>query len=509
MPVTLVHSPRGVPSERILLIGGFQADFYAALRESQWLVEEFLDGREALAAAPRLDYGVVVCSLRMSGAWGLDVLGAILTADPLTPVIMSTHESNPKVIVESMRRGAFDYVIEPYQDVPYVMRVLEQAVRRRMAMREGRALSARLKSGAGSFLDDLVGHAPALQELCARIRQVAPAHSPVLVEGESGVGKELVARAIHQGSVRRTGPFVAVHCGAIPETLLESELFGHEKGAFTGADGTRVGVFEAAHGGTLFLDEIGLTSPACQAKLLRALESGAIRRVGATRELPVDVRVVSASNESLDRLVASGRFRQDLFFRLNVVSLRVPPLRERREDIPLLCQHFAERFAREAGKPFEAFSQAALEALQRHAFPGNVRELRNLVERAVVFSQGPVIGTAELPEAIRALALLPAEPQPPGMREAYLALTSGPAAPSLDERLAAIEKTLIEQALALRDGNRSQAATLLKINRTTLLQKMVRLGLSEAPERKPKGSGTGRQRRKPRQPAVRKRRGRR
>lgn len=492
-----------------MLIGGFQQDFYAALRESPWLVEEFLEGREALAAAPRLDYGVVVCSLRMAGAWGFDVLDAILKADPFTPVIMSTHESNPKVIVEAMHRGAFDYVIEPYPDVPYVMSVLERAVRRRAALRQGRALSAQLKSGETSFLDELIGRSPALQELCARIRQVSSAQSPVLVEGESGAGKELVARAIHRGSARCTGPFVAVHCGAIPETLLESELFGHEKGAFTGADGTRVGVFEAAHGGTLFLDEIGLTSPACQAKLLRALESGAIRRVGATRELPVDVRIVSATNEPLEGLAASGRFRQDLFFRLNVVSLRVPPLRERRDDIPLLCQHFAERFAREAGKPFEAFSQAALEALQRHSFPGNVRELRNLVERAVVFSQGPVIGTAELPEAIRALALLPAEPQPPGMREAYLALTSGPAAPSLDERLDAIEKTLIEQALALRNGNRSQAAMLLKINRTTLLQKMVRLGLAEAPVGKAKESRVARQRRRPRQPVARKRRDRR
>ncbi|MBI3830714.1 MAG: sigma-54-dependent Fis family transcriptional regulator [Planctomycetes bacterium] len=483
MPVTLVHKPKGVPAERVLVIGGFQPDFYLALRQTPWLVEEILDGAEALADAARRDYGVVVCSLRMRNTWGLDVLDAILKADPLTPVIMSTGEQSPKIVVEAMQRGAFDYVIEPYADLAYVIGVIGRAVRRRAAVRRGHAIREELQSAGASFLHELVGLSEALRELCERIRQVAPAHSPVLIEGESGSGKELVARAIHMGSARRHGPFVAVHCGAIPESLLESELFGHEKGAFTGAESTRVGVFEAAHDGTLFLDEIGLTSPACQAKLLRALESGAIRRVGANRELPVDVRFVSATNEPLDGLVAGKRFRQDLFFRLNVVGLRVPALRERREDIPLLCHHFAERFAKEAGKPFEAFSQAALDALQAYSFPGNVRELRNVIERAVVFARGPVIGTAELPEAIRNLGRTAPEPATgpadAGLREAYLSLSSGPGSMGLYERLAAVERTMIEQALVLSKGNRSHAAKLLRIKRTTLLQKLARQGLAE------------------------------
>lgn len=487
MPVKVIHKPKARDAERVLLIGGFQEDFYAPLRETAWHVEEIVDGREALEHAARREYGVVVCSLRMEGAWGMDVLDAILKADPRTPVIMSTHEQSPKIVVEAMQRGAFDYVIEPYADIPYVLRVIERAVRRRGALRQGRVLRETLKASDASFLDELVGRSPALRELCERIRQVAPAQAPVLVEGESGAGKELVARAVHKGSARRHGPFIAVHCGAIPESLLESELFGHEKGAFTGADATRVGVFEAANGGTLFLDEIGLTSPACQARLLRVLESGAIRRVGANREFPVDVRVVSATNEPLAGLVDAKRFRQDLFFRLNVVSLRVPALRERREDIPLLCHFFAEKSAAEAGKPFEAFSLAALDALQAYAFPGNVRELRNVVERAVVFSRGPVIGTPELPEQIRNLAARAPEAggeSPASLltaRDAYLALNSGKDGPSLDERLLAIERTLIEEALGICDGNRSRAAKLLKINRTTLLQKMARLKLDVRP----------------------------
>ena len=299
MPLTLLHRPKGTPEERLLLIGGFGPEFCDTLKQTRWLVEEVLDGGEALAQAARLEYGVVLCSLRMTGAWGLDVLDAILKADPLTPVIMSTHERSPKVIVEAMQRGAFDYVTEPYEDNAHVVNVLRRAVKRRAALRRAQALHAELGSAGGAPLDELIGRSPAMRELCARIRQVAPAQSPVLIEGESGSGKELVARAIHQCSPRRHGPFVEVHCGAIPETLLESELFGHEKGAFTGAESTRIGVFEAAHGGTLFLDEIGLTSPNCQAKLLRALEAGAIRRVGASRELSVDARVLSATNEPL------------------------------------------------------------------------------------------------------------------------------------------------------------------------------------------------------------------
>ena len=499
MPYQVIYRPKGAPEERLLLVGVFQDDLYAALRRKSWLVEQVLDGREALQEAARREYGVVLCSLRMDGAWGLDVLEAILKADPLTPVLISTHERNPRIVVEAMRRGAFDYVVEPYADLAYVLDALARAVRHRAALRRGRALREELGRGTGPLFAELLGRSDALRELCERVRQVAPAPAPVLLEGESGAGKELVARALHQGGTRRHGPFVAVHCGAISESLLESELFGHEKGAFTGAESTRVGVFEAARGGTLFLDEIGHTSPACQTKLLRVLESNAIRRVGASRELGVDVRVLSATNAPLAGLVAAGRFRQDLFYRLNVITLRVPSLRERREDIPLLSHAFAERFAQEAGKPFAAFTDAALAALAAHPFPGNVRELRNAIERAVVFSRGPVIGSADLPESFRNPLPRPgAEEEYAGgvdsrgalsemaAREANRVLSGVPAAPSLETCLAQIEKSCIERALLLSGGNRSRAAKLLKLKRTTLLQKMARLDLggSKVPRRR-------------------------
>lgn len=501
MPYIVLHQPKK-PRERLLLIGGFQPDLYAALKKSDLLVEEVLDGKEALDCAPQRQYGVVLCSLRMEGAWGIDVMDAILKADPSTQNIISTAEQSPQVVAEAMRRGAFDYIIEPYQDIPEVMRIIERAVARRATLREGKRMREALAGGEARFFEELVGRSELLRELCEQIRQVAPAISPVLVEGPSGSGKELVARAIHGASLRRGQPFISVNCGAIAENLLESELFGHEKGAFTGADSTRVGLFEEAHGGTLFLDEIGLTSPGCQGKLLRVLENGLIRRVGASRELQTDVRVVAATNVPLQQLVDSKRFREDLFYRLNVVALRVPSLAERREDIPLLSYHLAGRFAAAAKKPFEAFSQAALNALTAYAFPGNVRELRNVVERAVVFSRGPLIGTQDLPEQIRRLADAgaPAESvvsdDARAARDAYMLTGTADGNLSLDDRLARIEKSLIKDALNKSRGNRSKAARLLKINRTTLLQKMARLGLAEknasrkgAKARRTKGPG--------------------
>jgi DNA-binding NtrC family response regulator len=496
-------SPKGAFRERLLLIGGFQPEFYEALKKTDLFVEEVLDGAEALACAAQREYGVVVCSLRMAGAWGLDVLDAILKADPSTPVIMSTAEQSPQVVVEAMRRGAFDYVIEPYVDLPGILRVIDRAVARRLALRDGKRLRDMLAGKEVRFFEDLVGNSTPLRELCEQVRQVAPTLSPVLIEGPSGSGKELIARAIHGAGARRGQAFISVNCGAIPENLLESELFGHEKGAFTGADSTRVGLFEEAHGGTLFLDEIGLMSPPCQGKLLRVLEGGVIRRVGASREFQVDVRVVAATNEPLHELAAQKRFREDLFYRLNVVALRVPSLAERREDVPLLSYHLAERFSKAAKKPFEAFSPKALAALSAYQFPGNVRELRNIVERAVVFSRGPVIGLQDLPEQIRRLAELPesavASEAATAARDAHV-LNASAHDMGLDERLRRIELELIKDALRRAKGNHSQAAKLLQIKRTTLLQKLARLGLAKDRSR-PKIRGVAKRRKlKPARP---------
>ena len=494
MPYVVVHRPAGTPRERLLLIGGFQPDFYDALKKTNLLVEEVLDGKEALEFAAQRDYGIVLCSLWMDGAWGLDVVDAILAADATTPIILSTHEQRPQMVVEAMRRGAFDYLIEPYTNLDDVLRVIERAILRRRTLRDGRKMRELLAGKEVRFFDELVGRSPLLRELCEQMRQVAPAASPVLIEGPSGSGKELVARAVHASSARRGLAFVSVNCGAMPENLLESELFGHEKGAFTGADSTRVGLFEEAHGGTLFLDEIGLMSPVCQGKLLRVLEDGVIRRVGASREFKVDVRIVAATNEPLSQLVKTRRFREDLFYRLNVMTLNVPGLADRREDIPLLSYHFAERFATAAQKSFEAFSPQALAALCAYSFPGNVRELRNFVERAVVFSRGAVITLQDLPDAIRRLDPDSADAthSPSDFvsaeRETHL-LKSGRSSAGLDERLERIETALIADALRQSKNNRSHAAKLLKIKRTTLLQKMMRLGLAEKKPRRPAKSG--------------------
>ncbi|MCK6474477.1 MAG: sigma-54 dependent transcriptional regulator [Planctomycetes bacterium] len=501
MALVTLHRPKGTPRERLLLIGGFAKPLYEALQKTGLLIEEILDGKEALDGAAQRTYGVVLCSLRMQTAWGIDVLDAILKADPHTPVIISTWERSPKVVVEAMQHGAYDYLIEPVAEFGELLDTIERAVRHRAARMKGRRLREELEAGEGRYFEEIVGRSAALGELCGRIRQAAAARTPVLIEGESGSGKELVARALHRASPAARGPFVAIHCGAIPENLLESELFGHEKGAFTGAESTRVGVFEEAHGGTLFLDEIGLTSPACQGKLLRVLETGAIRRVGASREFKVDVRIVSATNEPLDTLVESGRFRADLLYRLNVVTLRVPPLRERPADIEPLAYHFAQRFALASGKPFEAFSAQAVDALHAYAYPGNVRELRNLVERAVVFSRGPVVRRADLPEPLRHLGLgeSPDEAPRPG-GDAYataklFSLDDGNGL-SLDERLARAERALIEDALRRTGGNRTRAAKLLKIKRTTLVEKLARLEAPAANGRLPSKKG-----RKPRRTA--------
>ncbi|HYF51170.1 MAG TPA: sigma-54 dependent transcriptional regulator [Planctomycetota bacterium] len=483
MPLSVVHRPKS-PKECVLLLGGFTESFYNLLKTKPWTVEEVIHGGESMKIAPEHPAGVIVCSLRMEGAWGLDVLDAILKADPLKPVIISTHERDPRVVVDSMQRGAFDYVTEPYESDEAVVSIIERAVSRRAALRDARSQREALKQRPGA-LSGLIGSSAALKQLCDEIRQVAPTPTPVLIEGPSGSGKELVARALHDASRRAGQPFVAVNCGAIAENLLESELFGHEKGAFTGADSTRVGLFEEANGGTLFLDEIGLMSSACQGKLLRTLETGNVRRVGASREFKVDVRVVAATNEPLSGLVQHKRFREDLFYRLNVVTLRVPPLSDRREDIASLSYHFALRFAQASGKAFEAFTPEALDALQAYSFPGNVRELRNIVERAVVFSRGPVISAHDLPETIRPRNDKPQDEISADARLAHL-LTElmRQEADGLDEQLEQIERALILQALKNTDGNRSEAARRLKIQRTTLLQKMERLGLANWPETK-------------------------
>ncbi len=413
-----------------------------------WQVVTLTDGREVLdrlARGARPD--LVVSDIRMAEVGGLEVTEAFQRDAPDVPVILVTAFGNVDGAVEAIRRGAFDYVSKPY-DVDAVQLTVARALEQRRLVAENRALRAELR---GKYrLENVVGRSEAMLEVFKTAARVAASDATVLVLGESGTGKELVARAIHAASPRAARPFVPVDCGALAEGVLESELFGHVRGAFTGAQTARQGLFEAAEGGTLFLDEIGDVGAALQARLLRALQEGTIRRVGANEAIPVDVRVVAATNKDLDAAVAAGRFREDLFYRLNVVTLRIPPLRDRREDVPLLAEHFAAKHGSERG----GVSPAARELLQAYGWPGNVRELENVIARALALNPSGVVGPADLPEHLQgaAAAVGPGLPLPPGFR------------PSLDE----LSRRYAALVLAECGGNKTRAAELLGIDRKTL-----------------------------------------
>jgi len=408
------------------------------------------DGREAVQ---RLAEGeapdLVVSDIRMGETGGLELTDAFRERAPDTPVILVTAFGNIDGAVEAIRRGAFDYISKPY-DVDAIKLVVARALRQRGLVLENRAL--RRNAIEKYRLENVVGRSEAMLGVYKTAARVAATDATVLILGESGTGKELVARAIHQASPRAAGPFVAVDCGAIAEGVLESELFGHARGAFTGAQASRRGLFEEATGGTLFLDEIGDVGPGLQARLLRALQEGTIRRVGTNEPLAIDVRVVAATNRDLEAAVREGRFREDLFFRLNVVTIRIPPLRERREDVPLLAEHFAHKHGRPDGAA--AISPAAHDLLMAHDWPGNVRELENVVARALALNHAGVVLPDDLPEALRG-------PRRPGPTLSGLALTDRPPLAELERRYALL-------VLAESGGNKTRAAELLGIDRKTL-----------------------------------------
>jgi DNA-binding NtrC family response regulator len=419
------------------------------LRTRGWAVAQLADGREALeklAADGPPD--LVVSDIRMAEVGGLEVTEAFRKDAPDTPVILVTAFGNVDGAVEAIRRGAFDYVSKPY-DVDAVTLTAERALERRRLASENRALRRQLRDKYR--LENAVGRSEPMLQVFKTAARVAASDATVLILGESGTGKELVARAIHAASPRAAGPFVPVDCGAIAEGVLESELFGHVRGAFTGAQAARRGLFEEAGGGTLFLDEVGDVGPGLQARLLRALQEGTIRRVGANEAIPVDVRVVAATNKDLEAAVRAGRFREDLFYRLNVVTLRIPPLRERREDVPVLAEHFAAKHGRGEGA---AVSPEAREILQAYDWPGNVRELENVIARALALNPSGVVVPADLPERLRGAAPGPAKgiPLPPGFR------------PSLDE----LSRRYVALVLAECGGNKTRAAEQLGIDRKTL-----------------------------------------
>jgi two-component system response regulator AtoC len=422
------------------------------------------NGADALKELQARDYDAVLSDVRMPRMDGLELLEAVKRLQPeLTFIVMSAYGTHDSAI-EAMKAGAYDYVSKPFKPDEVVL-VLRKAEERERLQRENRRLRTELAEGYR--LESIVGTSEGMAEVLRQVRRVAPLKTTVLLAGESGTGKELVARALHELSPRASLPFVAVNCGAIPAELIESELFGHVKGAFTDAVRNKKGLFAEADGGTLFLDEVGELPPGLQVKLLRALQEEEIRRVGDTRPEKVDVRVVAATARDLGRAVKEGLFREDLYYRLNVVGIRLPPLRERPGDIEPLCRHFLVKYARLRPEgPAPELAPEALEALRAYRWPGNVRELEHAVERALVLSEGPRIGEEDLPDEVRA----PARPPPPA--------TPPEGTLSIKQAIRSVEEQLIRRALERTGGNRTRAAEILEISYRALLYKIKEYGIS-------------------------------
>ncbi|WP_437628017.1 sigma-54-dependent transcriptional regulator [Sorangium sp. So ce1151] len=441
------------------------------------------DGEEGLTFLKEHHIDLVITDLRMPKVDGMDLLRAALRDDPSRPVVLLTAHGTVDNAVEALKTGAFDYITKPF-DQNEVRVVVKKALRTRdLASADAtRDVSAALPRG-GSDRFGIIGESPPIQELYAILERVADTPTTVLISGESGTGKELVARALHENSSRRDRPFIKVNCAAIPKDLMESELFGYERGAFTGAVGSKPGRFELASGGTLFLDEIGEIPTEMQVKLLRVLQESEFERVGGIKTIHVDVRLVAATNRDLKREIAAGTFREDLFYRLNVVPIALPALRDRRSDIPHLCAHFVAKFNARLKKSIEGIEPEALERLSSHAWPGNIRELENVVERALLFADGSRIRLDDLPDEIRSGA-----PSTPGaslpLAAAAADTSLAPSTPDgLKEQVKAamskLERDLIERALKQTHGNVTHAARLLKISRKGLQLKMKELNLRE------------------------------
>jgi two-component system, NtrC family, response regulator PilR len=442
-----------MPETRVLVVDderSMRELLSITLRQADYDVTIAEGGAAALARLERETFDLIITDLRMQETDGMAVLRAVRERAPETVVVVVTAYASTETAVEAMRLGAYDYVTKPFK-LDEIRVTLANALERKRLRDENRALKRQLIK-AGPF-DGFVGRSPAMQVVFDTIHKTADSGSTVMVTGESGTGKELVARAIHHASARRTGPFVSVNCGAVPENLMESELFGHVKGAFTGAVSASEGLFAAADGGTLFLDEITEIPSSLQVKLLRAIQEREIRRVGDVRDVAVDVRLVAASNRDLARAVADGVLREDLFYRLNVIPIHLPPLRERREDIPLLIAHFIEKIAAAQGKTAWRVTPDAMALLERHHWPGNIRELENVIERAMVLGSTDVIDGDALPPDLR---------QPPRAGDITIELPADGV--DLEATLARIEQRYIEMALERTSGIQTRAAELLKVS---------------------------------------------
>ncbi len=413
------------------------------------------DGRAALERVQTGDFDVIVTDLKMPGLTGLELLRAAKAIAPDVDVILLTAFGTVEEAVKAMKDGAYDFLTKPFRR-EQLLKLVSKALERRALIQQNRALQQQLEDLRGK--GQMIGVSPVFRRVITLVEQIADSSATVLIQGESGTGKELMARAIHEGSRRRQGPFIAVNCAALTETLLESELFGYEKGAFTGAAGRKEGRFELADGGTLFLDEVADLSPITQPKILRVLQEGEFERLGAIRTIKVDVRIVTATNQDLVQMVREKRFREDLYYRLNVITITVPPLRERPEDIPLLAEHFLRVYAAKNNRKLEGFTLEAMRRLESYAWPGNVRQLENVIERTVVLARDRRIDADDLPAEIGGVK------RPP--RDAILDLVGVP----LDE----IEQRLLDETLRITGGNKTQAAKLLGIDVRTVARKLER-----------------------------------
>ncbi len=427
------------------------------LTSSGYEVDKAGTAEEALRLAGRAD--LVLTDLRLPGMDGLELLALLRRQDSQTPVVVMTAFGTVEIAVQAMKAGAVDFLPKPFS-LDHLMAVITKALEFRALRDENRQLREEL--GRRYTLDNIVGHSPAMQEIFATVMRVAPTRSTVLLAGESGVGKDLIARAIHYHSPRRDRPFVKINCTAIPENLMESELFGFEKGAFTGAVVPKPGKFEQADTGTAFLDEIGDVPGSIQVKLLRVLQERELERLGSNKTRHIDVRILAATNRDLRAALEEGAFREDLYYRLNVLPINIPPLRERREDIPFLAEHFVKKLSRDLGAKAESISEGAIRKLAGYHWPGNVRELENVIERSLVLSSGAQLEAADIK--------LDVSPRAASAAESFL-----PDGMTLDEH----EQAIIREALRRADGNKSQAARLLGLTRNALRYRLSQMGMDD------------------------------
>ncbi|MBI5747397.1 MAG: sigma-54-dependent Fis family transcriptional regulator [Nitrospirae bacterium] len=442
------------------------------LKNGGYAVSAMSDGPSAIEEARKNPFNLAFVDLKMPGMDGIEVIKQMHKIDPDLMIILLTGYGTIDSAVRAMKAGAYDYITKPFQ-VDEILMTAGRALEHQRLQTENTILK---KTLANRYkFENIIGASKSMDKMYEIIERVADSDSTVLIQGESGTGKELVARTIHFNSPRKDGPFIPINCGAIPEGLLESELFGHEKGAFTGAVATRLGRFELANSGTIFLDEVGEMPPALQVKLLRVLQSREFERVGGTKTIKVDIRILAATNQDLEEALKSGKFREDLYYRLNVVQIHIPPLRERKDDVPLLLDHFVAFFNERKKKNIQGFSSDAMKLLMDYRWPGNVREIENLIERLAILKGSGIIEIQDLPEKISTVCPITA---------------SGPISRFPDEgvdltmEINEFENRLILSAMEKANGVKSRAAHLLRLNRTTLVEKMKKKGLTDPAGRK-------------------------